>query len=65
MEPRCWRLAKVNTAASEPIQNMAPYQDIHCAAEYYRIPSDTSFSPAEMRRESGSNALSCVGRTSV
>lgn len=42
MERRSWRLAKVNAAASEPIQNMAHHQDIHCTAECYQIPSDTS-----------------------
>lgn len=41
MEPYFWHLAKVNAAASEPIQNMALHQDVHCAAEYYQIPSDT------------------------
>lgn len=42
MEPRTWRLAKVKAAASEPIQNMALHQGIHCTAEHYQIPSDTS-----------------------
>lgn len=44
MEPSSWRLAEVNAAASDPIQNMALHQGIRCAAEYDQIPSDTSSS---------------------